>query len=216
MSKIKVLLADDHTLVREGLRSLLDNFGFCEVVAEASDGAEALERIRQYLPDVVLMDVAMKEMSGLDAAARAKQEFPHLQIIMLSMYADEEYVARALRAGASGYMLKDAAKSELESAINAVLKGDVYLSPAISKLIAASYVRGAEATDSSGALPPRQREILVLIAEGLSTKEIAYQLGVSPKTVETHRARLMERLEIHDVAGLVKYAIRSGLVKPEK
>lgn len=216
MTPIRVLLADNHTLVRAGLRALLESLEAVQVVAEANEGREALRLIETHKPDVVLMDVAMPEMNGLEATARAVQEFPNVRVIILSMHANEEYVLQALRAGAMGYVLKDSGVSELELALRAVSKGEAYLSPAVSKHVVSDYVRrvGGEAS-SPTQLTPRQRQILQLLAEGRSMKEIAQLLYISVKTVETHRAQLMERLDIHDVAGLVRYAIRTGLVTPE-
>jgi len=216
MKKTRVLLADDHTLMRAGMRVLLDDMAGYEVVAEAGDGDEALELLRQHRPDVVLMDIDMKRMNGLEAMATAKREFPNLHVIMLSMHAEKQYVMQALRDGASGYLLKDAATVELELALNVVMRGDVYLSPGVSKQVAEGFVRGAQSVDPVASLTPRQREILTLIAEGHNTKEIAFRLGLSAKTVEAHRTQLMERLDIHDIAGLVRFTIRVGLIKLDK
>ena len=216
MRKTRVLLADDHTLMRAGVRALLDELPGFEVVAEAGDGYEALELLRQHRPDVALMDIDMKRMNGLEAMAAAKLEFPHLHVIMLSMHSEKQYVMQALRDGASGYLLKDAATVELELALNVVMKGDVYLSPGVSKQVAEGFVREAESADPVALLTPRQREILTMIAEGHNTKEIAFRLGLSTKTVEAHRTQLMERLDIHDIAGLVRFTIRAGLIKLDK
>ncbi len=225
MKPTRVLLVEDHTLVRAGIRALLQNLAGIEVVAEASDGREALRLIKTYQPDVVLMDIAMAGLNGLEATARVTKEFPPVRVIILSMHSNEEYVAQALRAGAAGYLLKDAVAAELELAVTAVARGETYLSPAVSKHVIADYLRrvgdrkasgGGGATPASELLTPRQREILQLIAEGRSTKEIASTLHLSVKTVETHRTQLMARLDIHDVAGLVRYAIRIGLVTPDK
>jgi DNA-binding NarL/FixJ family response regulator len=213
MKKIRVLLADDHTLMRAGVRALLDEMPGCEVVAEAGDGYEALELLRLHRPDVALMDIDMKRMNGLEAMAAAKREFPNLHVIMLSMHSEKQYVMQALRDGASGYLLKDAATVELELALTVVMKGDVYLSPGVSKQVAEGFVREAETADPVALLTPRQREILTLVAGGHNTKEIAFRLGLSTKTVEAHRTQLMERLDIHDVAGLVRFTIRAGLIK---
>lgn len=209
----RVLLADNHTLVRAGLRALLQNIEGIQVIAEAGDGREALRLIAEHQPDVVLMDIAMPEMNGLEAAAHVVKEFPQVRVIMLSMHANEEYVLQALRIGAMGYLLKDAGISELELAIKAISQGETYLSPAVSKHVVANYLqRVGNEPNSLEQLTSRQREILQLIAEGKSTKEIAELLFISVKTVETHRMQLMKRLDIHDVAGLVRYAIRMGLV----
>lgn len=214
MSRIRMILVDDHALVRAGLRALLQNLPGVEVVAEAVDGNEALKAIKAHKPDVVLMDISMPGLNGLEAATVATRDFPDSRIIILSAHSSEEYVGQALRAGAAGYLLKDAATVELELAIKAVARGETYLSPAVSKHVISSYVRrvGGEA-GSLELLTPRQRETLQLVAQGKSTKEIARLLHVSVKTIETHRAQLMDRLDIHDVAGLVRFAIRVGLVK---
>jgi DNA-binding NarL/FixJ family response regulator len=210
---IRVLLVDNHTLVRAGLRALLQNIEGIQVVAEAGDGREALRLIADRQPDVVLMDIAMPEMNGLEAAAHMVKEFPHVRVIILSMYANEEYVLQALRLGALGYLLKDAGINELELAIRASCQGETYLSPAVSKHVIGDYLRRVgDESSSLSQLTSRQREILQLIAEGRTTKEIAQLLYISVKTVETHRMQLMKRLDIYDVAGLVRYAIRMGLV----
>lgn len=215
MKPIRMMLAEDHTLVRAGIRALLQNLEEVEVVAEAGDGREALRLVEMYEPDVVLMDIAMAGLNGLEATARISKTFPHVRVIILSMHANEEYVLQALRAGAVGYLLKDAGTAELELAIRAVARNETYLSPLVSKHVVADYVRRVGGEPSSlERLTRRQREILQLIAEGHSTQEIAQMLSISVKTVETHRSQLMERLDIHDVAGLVRYAIRMGLVTP--
>ncbi|MBL1177024.1 response regulator [Pantanalinema sp. GBBB05] len=217
MSPIQVLIVDNHALVRAGFRSLLQSINAIDVIAEAGDGREALRLVELHQPDIVLMDIAMPLMNGLEATAQITQDFPQVHVIILSMHANEEYVYQALRAGATGYVLKDSGTSELELAIQAIARGETYLSPTVSKYIVADYVRrtGSEANPLEQ-LTPRQREILQLIAEGKSTKEIADNLYISTKTVETHRVQLMERLDIHDVAGLVRYAIRKGLVMLEE
>jgi DNA-binding NarL/FixJ family response regulator len=216
MNPIRVLIADDHALVRAGIRLLLESLPGIKVVAEADEGRQALQLIATHHPDVVLMDIAMPELNGLEAAARITKEHPTVRIIILSMHANEEYVWQALRAGATGYLLKDAGTAELELAVKAVARGETYLTPVVSKHVIADYVRrtGGESSPLD-LLTPRQREILQLIAEGHTTKEIARILGISVKTVETHRTQLMERLDIHDIAGLVRYAIQIGLIKPE-
>jgi DNA-binding NarL/FixJ family response regulator len=217
MSIARVLLVDDHALVRDGFRSLLESVEGVSVVGEAGDGHEALRLIAELEPDVVFLDVALPGLNGLEVAARVAKEHAGVRVVILSMHANEEYVLRALQAGAAGYMLKDARAPELELALRAVMRGETYLSQAISRRVVEDYVKrtGAGAPSTAPALTPRQREILQLIAEGASTKEIAHRLEVSVKTVETHRAQLMDRLDIHDVAGLVRYAIRIGLVSPE-
>ena len=215
MNAIRMLLAEDHTIVRAGIRALLQNLEGIEVVAEAGDGREAIRLIEAHQPDIVLMDIGMAGLNGLEATARIAKEFPDVRVIILSMYASEEYVLQALRAGAVGYLLKDADMAELEIAIRAVAREETYLSPAVSKHVVADYVRRVGGEPSSlERLTRRQREILQLIAEGHSTQEIAQMLSISVKTVETHRSQLMERLDIHDVASLVRYAIRMGLITP--
>lgn len=207
---IRVLLADDHTLVRAGLRALLDALPEVNVVAEAADGDAALAQARTARPDVVLMDIAMPGLGGLDATPRLRREVPESRVIILSMHATGDYVEQAIRAGASGYMLKDAATDELALAVTTVAKGGTWISPAVSSLVIERYLDGGRA--AADPLTPRQKEILTLIAEGLGTKEIAFRLQLSSKTVETHRAQLMERLGLRDIASLVRYAIRNGLV----
>lgn len=215
MAGQRILLVDDHALVRAGMRSLLQEIPGVQVVAEASDGAEALRLAAELRPDVVLLDIAMKGMNGLDAAARLREQLPAAKVIVLSMHTSEEYVLLALRAGAAGYLIKDSATSELELALKAVARGETYLSPAISRQVVDGYVQRVGAAAAPDPLTPRQREVLKRVAEGRSTKEIAYELKLSVKTVETHRAQIMERLGIRDVAGLVRYAMRAGLVPPE-
>ncbi|MBI3769841.1 MAG: response regulator transcription factor [Deltaproteobacteria bacterium] len=212
------MLVDNHTLVRAGIRSLLEGLTGVEVVGEAADGREALVLIKERNPDIVFMDVAMEGMNGLEATRRAVKSFPRVRVIVLSIHSNEEYVSQALRAGASGYMLKDAAPSELEIAINAVANRATYLSPAVSRQVVDDYLRRVSDEEATPVemLTPRQREVLQLVAEGCSTKEVAQKLDLGIKTVETHRTQLMERLGIHDIAGLVRYAIRQGLVSPER
>lgn len=213
MSTIRVLLADDHVLVRTGIRMVLETIEGVEVVAEAANGTQALEMVEALRPDAALVDISMPGINGIEAAARIRARFPHTRVLILSMHADREYVAQALRSGASGYLLKDATPSELELAVRSVVRGETYLSPRVSSLVVEEFLR-VEPTSRSplDALTPRQREILQLIAEGRTTKQIAAHLGVSVKTVETHRAQLMERLGIRDLAGLVRFAVRAGLV----
>lgn len=215
MATLRILLVDDHSLVRAGMRSLLRDIADVEVVAEASDGAEALAAAERERPDVVLMDIAMKGMNGLEAAARLRERQPAAKVIILSMHTSEEYVLLALRAGAAAYLIKDSATSELELALKSVMRGETYLSPAISRQVVDGYVQRVGVGAGPDPLTPRQREVLKRIAEGRSTKEIAFDLNLSVKTVETHRAQIMERLSIRDVAGLVRYAMRAGIVPPE-
>ena len=213
MSQIRILLADDHTLVRQGLRSLLEGIGDFDVVAEATDGREALARAEACRPDVIVMDISMRGLNGLGATERLAREGQNARVLILSMHANEEYVLRALRAGAAGYLLKDAIPEELELAVRAVARGDLYLSPTISGAVVQRYLESAgQATAPHDVLTARQREVLQLLAEGNNTKNIAHVMNVSTKTVEAHRAQLMGRLGIRDVPGLVRYAIRTGLV----
>lgn len=219
MKTLRVILADDHTLVRAGLRSLVEQLKDVTVVAEANDGHEVLAAAASHHPDVVLMDITMPRMNGFEAALRLKKEHPQVKIIILSMHASEEYVLQALRAGASGYLVKDSAPLELNLALQSVARGETYLSPPISRQVVESYMQRVgqgQADEPLALLTGRQREILQLIAEGSSTKDIARKLNLSVKTVETHRAQLMERLDIHDVAGLVRFAVRHGLVGTDK
>jgi DNA-binding NarL/FixJ family response regulator len=216
MRPIRVLLADDHDLVRAGIRALLQGLAGIEVVAEASNGREALALIGAHRPDVVLMDIMMPELNGLDATAQAAARFPEVRIVVLSMNASEEYVLQSLRAGAAGYLLKNISPVELEQAIRAVARGEGFLSPAISRHVIAAYLqRTGGGMSSLERLSPRQREILQLVAEGNTSKDIARKLNLSVKTVETHRTQLMESLDIHDIAGLVRYAIRMGIIIPD-
>jgi DNA-binding NarL/FixJ family response regulator len=214
MQNIRVALADDHTLVRAGIRSLLEEIEGIEVVGEAEDGLATLVLVETRHPDVVLLDIGMPGMSGLEVVARLSQIDPSIRAVMLSMHKGEEYVLEALRAGAAGYLLKDAAVSELEIALRAVTRGETYLSPAVSRRIVDEYVgRAGAIADALAALTPRQREILRLVAAGGTSKEIAQQLGLSHRTVEVHRLNLMRRINVRDTAGLVRYAIRAGLVR---
>ncbi len=213
MTIVRVLLADDHTLVRAGLRKLLESIPGMEVVGEAGDGLQLLDMVEKLQPQVVLMDIAMPGLNGLEATGRLVKAWPSIRVLILSMHQDAEYVRQALRQGAVAYLLKDAAPLELEWALAAVLRGETYLSPAVSKGVVSDYVHRLRSEEQpADALTPRQREVLQLIAEGQSTKEIARRLDLSVKTVETHRTQLMKQLDIHEVAGLVRYAIREGLV----
>lgn len=214
MKTIRVLIAEDHTLVRAGLRSLLGELSWVDVVGEAADGREALRLVAELKPHVVLMDITMSDLNGLEATARLTRHHPNIRVIILSMHSNEEYVRRALGVGAAGYVLKDAERAELELALKSVARGGSYLSPAVSRPVITDYAERAS-RDPVGRLTPRQREILQLIAEGHSTREIAAKLDLSAKTIETHRAQLMSRLDIHDVAGLVRYAIRAGVASSE-
>lgn len=217
MRPIRVLLADDHTLVRAGLRKLLESMPDVEVVGEADDGLALLALAAQLQPNLVLTDIAMPGLNGLEATARLVKAQPETRVVILSMHQDEEYVRQALRHGAAGYLLKDAAPVELELALKAVLRGETYLSPAVSKGVLSDYVQRLRGDEKPAVLlTPRQREVLQLIAESHSTKEIARRLDLSVKTVDTHRSGLMKQLDIHEVAGLVRYAMRTGLISPHQ
>ena len=211
---LRILLADDHALVRAGIGMLLAGIPGAEVVGEAADGAQALRCVDELRPDVVLLDISMGITSGLHVLEQIHLKHPATRCIILSMHTDADYVLRALRANAAGYLIKDAAPEELEEALRAVGRGEIYLSKAIPQPLAAPP--GPAANAATRLLTPRQEDILRRIAEGQGTKEIAWQLGLSIKTVETHRAQLMERLGIRDVPGLTRYAIRTGLVSAER
>jgi len=217
LDKIQVLLAEDHTIVRQGLRSILDGREGIQVVGEAKDGREAVEKAQQLQPDIVLMDLSMPLLSGLEATRQIKSQCPQIEVLVLTMHADEEYVFQILQAGASGYLLKQSAVGELVTAIQVVHEGNSYLSPAISRKIVDGYVRqGREQgkVDPYEQLTDREREVLHLIAEGRSTQEIADLLVISPKTVRGHRSSLTEKLGLHSNAELTRYAIRKGIVAP--
>ncbi len=216
MERIRLLLADDHTLIRAGITALLEKIERVEVVGQAEDGRLALHLIEELAPDVVLLDLQMPGVNGFDVLHDAAEKFPTVRIIVLSIYDNEEYALRAIGAGATGYLPKSAASAELEIAINHVVRGEKYISPTITKTSSRDPDRPTTSHEDDDAiqdLTPRQREILILIAEGCSTKVIANTLQISVKTVETHRTMLMDRLGIHDLAGLVKFAVRSGIIK---
>ena len=213
---IRVLLADDHEMVRAGIRLLLEELPDIEVVGEASDGREAIGLVEKLEPNILLTDIAMPLLSGLEVTRHLANTFPKVRVIIFSMYADEEHVYLALRAGAAGYLLKGAAREELTLAIRAVAQGETYLSPPVSKISISEYSGRVNAElYPLRKLSPRQEQVLQLIAEGKTTKQVALELNISVKTVETHRMQLMDRLGIHDVAGLVRFAIKVGLVTLE-
>ncbi len=218
---MRVLLADDHHLVRAGIRALLEGLPDVEIVAEAGDGQEALASLVRTKPDIALVDISMPGLNGLELASRASREVPETRLVILSVHGDASHVAQALRAGAKGYLVKDAAADELPILVRSVMRGETYLSPSISRHVVEGFLGRASAPGEENSAKPevltsRQREILQLVAEGRSTKDIANLLELSVKTVETHRAQIMERLDIHDLAGLVRYAVRAGLVSPER
>ena len=215
MSRIRILLADDHTVMRRGLRLLLESQPEFTVVAEAADGREAVQQAETARPDVAVLDIAMPNLSGIEAAQRIAAQMPNVAIVMLSMHSDEGYVLRALKAGARGYLLKDAAESDLIEAIKAVSQGKTFFSSEISKMLVEDYIReirtrGVE--DSYELLTSREREILQLLVEGNSNKDIASALNVSPHTVETHRRNLQDKLNLHSFAELILYAVRKRII----
>lgn len=210
----RVMIADHHTLVRAGIRSLLESVPGVKVVGEAFDGREAVSKTRKHHPDVVFTELLLPHLNGLDVTSRIRKDSPNTKVLMLTSLGGEEYVSRAIQAGASGYLVKDAQVSELSDAIDAVRRGEVYLSPGIPRrVLATSGRRAPQRRRTNWRITERQREVLKLLAEGKSTKQIAADLKLSIKTVETHRTRLMDRLGIHDVPGLVRYALRTGLTK---
>jgi len=220
MKSTRVILADDHKLVRAGIKSLLENSDGIEVVGEAGNGREAVKLTGKLKPDMVFLDIAMPELNGLQAAEMIKKEFPEVAVVILSMYLDEEYVIQALSVGASGYLLKDSAPGELRLALDTIKEGKVYISPAIPRKMIDEYRERLKHASSPGEasrkkeeLTSRQKEVLQLIAEGNSTREIAEKLFISIKTVETHRSQIMKKLAITDIPGLVRYAIKKGLIK---
>jgi DNA-binding NarL/FixJ family response regulator len=213
VTSCRILLADDHTLVRAGIRSLLEAIAGVVVVGEASNGRQALGLTKLHRPDIVMLDVSMPELDGLETAGQIRVEFPECRTIILSMHAGPDFLVRALQFGVAGYLLKEAAATELETAIKAAMRGEVYLSPQISKQVVEGYVnRGRDTKTPTMPLTPRQREILRFVAGGANTKSIASWLDLSVKTVEAHRAELMRRLGIRDIPSLVKYALREGLI----
>lgn len=213
---IRVLLADDHKLFRAGIRALVQTVGDIEIVGEAEDGRDAVRMVAVHQPDVVLMDIAMPKLNGLDAAARISRDFPRVRVLMLSMNADEDSVLKSLRAGAVGYLVKTADPAELALAVRAAKRGDKFLSSAISAhVVDACLGRIDKEQTSLERLTQRQREVLQLIAEGHTTKAIAKGLDISVKTAEAYRGELMKALDIHDIASLTRYAIRSGLVSSD-
>ena len=218
MSKTTVLLADDHTLVRAGIRSLIEELPDVRILAEASNGRDAVRLAATLRPDRVVMDISMPELNGIEATARMQEEAPGSRVLILSMHSSEDFVRRALAAGASGYLVKDSAPLELKLAVEAICRGDVYVSSRVSGALVSALRVGKTPSPSAplDALTTRQREILQMIAEGKSTKEIAFTLEVSTKTIESHRAAIMQRLGIRDIAGLVIYAVRNNLVGLER
>jgi len=208
---IRILLADDHPMVRQGLRALLERDPEFKIIGEAQDGLEAIQLVERLRPDVVILDIAMPDLNGLEALGRIRKQDPETKVLLLSMFADTEYILKAARAGAVGYLLKEGLAEELVEAIHIVCKRErFYLSRAITNRWLREVIARGKLPEEP--LTPREREVLVLIAHGLTNKEIAAELGLSVKTVETHRAKLMEKLDLHSVAGLTRYAITKGIV----
>lgn len=215
MPKLRLMLGDDHTLVRQGLRKILEERPEWEVVAEVGDGREAIRKAVALKPDVAIIDIGMPLLNGIDATQQIVRKVPETRVLMLSMHSDEAYVTRALQAGATGYMLKDSAGKDLLKGVAAVAAGQAYFSPAITRLMLDDYVRrvaGSGVADRYETLSEREREIFQLIAEARTNKEVAELLEISPATVETHRARILQKLDIHNTAELVLYAVRRGVI----
>ena len=213
--KLKIVLAEDHTILREGLRALLSADPNFEIVGEAQDGRDAVRCVEKMVPDLMLMDLSMPRMSGMDAIREIKKRYPEIKVIALTVHKTEEYLLTTLKAGADGYVLKDATHDELVIAINSVMRGKAYLSPGVSEKVIEGYLEGKEnsrTVSSWGSLSQREREVLKLIAEGYKNKEIAEDLCISLKTVEKHRANLMKKLDLHNAAALTVYAVDRGLV----
>ncbi|MDO8691455.1 MAG: response regulator transcription factor [Dehalococcoidia bacterium] len=217
MGVLRVLIADDHAVVRAGIRLLLDSQDDIEVVGEAKDGAEAVEKARELAPDIVLMDVAMPRLSGLEAISEIRRSSPDSRVLMLTMHDDEEYFFQAVSLGASGYILKEASPEDVVSALRIVSRGGVAFHPSLGRKLLDDYlsrVRGGEEHESYGRLTEREREILRLTAEGRSAREVGEMLALSPRTVERHRANLMDKLDLHNRSEVVQYAIRKGMISP--
>ncbi len=216
MSPVRIVLADDHTIMRNGLRLMLERQKEFQVVGEASNGREALEVVNGAKPDVVILDIAMPLLNGIEAAKRILSEHPKTAVLILSMHADEGYILKALKAGARGYLLKDSAETDLIQAIRAICAGKAFFSPAVSKVLAEDYLRQVQqrgAEDPYELLTARERELLQLVAELKPTKDIAAILGVSPHTVDTHRANLLQKLNLHSIPELILYAVRKGVIQ---
>ncbi len=214
MNRIRVLLADDHTILRDGIRALLVDQADIEVIGEAEDGLSTVKMVGKLKPDVVIMDIAMPLLNGLEATRQIQRDYPQVKVLILTMHDNEEYIRQVLAAGALGYVLKDAAAHDLLGAIRAVHRGEAVLSPAITRLVIEDYLRWGDIrpADTSNGLTPREREILQLIAEGYTNKEIAEILSLSVKTIQSHRSNLMGKLDLHDRGELIKYAIQKKII----
>jgi two-component system response regulator NreC len=220
MDKIRILLADDHTLIRSGIATLLKTNKDFEIVGEAADGEEAVEKTKQLRPDVLIIDLSMPKLSGIEATRIIKKNYPDVNILVLTMHESEEYVYQIVKSGAGGYVLKSAGKEELLAAIRAVMRGERFFSPRVSQIMADGYLRrvesaGEQTKTDDVPLTRREREILMLVVKGLTNQQIADQLNISPRTVDTHRTNIMQKLDIHEVANLVRYAIEHGIAPAE-
>lgn len=219
MRKVRILIADDHTIVRQGMRKLLETYPDFHIIEESRDGAEAVEAVARLRPDLVIMDISMPGLNGLEATREIKKQFPEMRILILTMHAEKEYIFKILQSGASGYLLKGASVEELVTAIRAVDRGESYLNPPASKSMMEDYLRAPHTEKEAGSpqsLTAREKEILQMIAEGYTSKNIATKLCLSSKTIETHRAHIMQKLDIHHAAGLIRYAIQKGWVEVSK
>ena len=212
IEKIKVLIVDDHPVVRKGLHSCLANHENLKIVGEAGDGAEAILKVKELSPDIVLMDINMPGMDGLTVTEKLHKDSPQTKVLVLSMHSTRDYVSRIIKAGARGYVLKDAPTDDLVRAIEVVNRGDAFFSPSVARIALNQYVAESDDRDPMSRLSEREREVLVQIAEGKSNKEIAVKLGIGVRTIETHRERTMRKLDIHSVAGLTKFAIAHGMI----
>lgn len=221
MNKITILIADDHALIRTGIATLLQSNPEFVVVGEATDGSEAVEMVGRIHPDVALIDLAMPKMNGIEATRQIRERYPETKVLVLTMHENDEYIYQILKSGAGGYVLKDSSREELCNAIRAVAKGEKFFSSRVSEIMVESFVKRRESLPdehSSAEIPltKREKEILSLVAEGLTNQQIADKLFISPRTVDTHRTNIMQKLDLHDVASLVRYAIKHGLVRPHQ
>ena len=222
MERIRIVLADDHELVRSGLVKLLETHKDLQIVGEAGDGLEAVEKTKKLNPDVLIIDLSMPKLSGIDATKIVRKECPNVAVLVLTMHQNEQYVYQIFNAGAGGYILKESSKEELATAVRTVARGEKYFSPRVSEIMVKSYLKKGSSReesaargliDATDALTTREKEVLSLIAEGLSNQEISDKLFISPRTVDTHRTNIMQKLDIHDTAGLTRYAISAGIIE---